>query len=275
MSSYSLAQGTLFAQIGIGRVIVMNKNQNDKFEVFRRIALNSAAGANMSQSAELALKLTSDYIGLEAATLMLFDQSLAVTLSVTHASSTTQRQRLSSLEEELFSTLRREKQLSSAYLSFDSEIPVHSFTMPLKYEGKTLGAVIGLQEGTRTIISEDNFIEALSAMLAIIYIATQSGSAGAPDRKLLEKEKLSGILETAVTVNHEVNNPLTAILGNVQLLLLKRDDLDDELRGKLKIVEDAAMKIKNVTQRLLLITKPKTKQYTDGTNMLDLSEDEE
>lgn len=252
----------------------MNKKQNDRFEVFRQIALKSATGVNLSQSAELALKLTSDYIGLEAATLMLFDQSFAITLSVTHASSTSQRQRLSSLEEELFSTLRREKQLSSAYLSFDSEVPVHSFTVPLKYGGKTLGAVIGLQEGERTIISEDEFIEALSALLAIIYVATNSDAAATPGKNLLEKEKLSGIMETAVTVNHEVNNPLTAILGNVQLLLLKRDDLDDELRAKLKIVEDAAMKIKDVTQRLLSIKSPKSKKYTNDTNMLDLSDDE-
>ena len=80
-------------------------------------------------------------------------------------------------------------------------------------------------------------------------------------------------MQTAVTVNHEINNPLTAILGNIQLLLMKRKDLDDELVSKLKTVEEAALKIKDVTQRLLRVTSARSIDYAEGTSMLDISDD--
>jgi len=138
-----------------------------------------------------------------------------------------------------------------------------------------MGAVIGLQEGEKTIVAEDIFLETLSAMLAIVYMAGQVEKGDYSLKDMVDKERLAAINETAITVNHEVNNPLTAILGNVQLLLLKRDDLDDDLKDKLKVIEQAAMNIKGVTQKLLRLTSPKTKEYTEGTSMLDLSDEEE
>jgi len=83
------------------------------------------------------------------------------------------------------------------------------------------------------------------------------------------------VQETAVTVNHEINNPLTAILGNVQLLLMKRRELDDELAAKLQIIETSALKIRDVTQRLLKIRSARSVDYAEGTSMLDLSDDDE
>jgi signal transduction histidine kinase len=78
-----------------------------------------------------------------------------------------------------------------------------------------------------------------------------------------------------VTVNHEVNNPLTAILGNIQLILHRKENLDEDTIKKLTIVEESALKIKDVTQRLLRVTSPRSVKYTDGTNMLDLSDEDE
>jgi signal transduction histidine kinase len=147
--------------------------------------------------------------------------------------------------------------------------------MPLLHKNKPFGAVVGLQQGKRTIIAEDVFLEALSSVLAISYAAQSKGGTDAVSQDLLDKERLAAIIETAVTVNHEVNNPLTAILGNVQLLLLKREDLDEELKNKLRTIEASAMKIKDVTQRLMRLTTPRTVEYSDGTKMVDISEDED
>ena len=90
----------------------------------------------------------------------------------------------------------------------------------------------------------------------------------------IEAERLGAIIETAVTVNHEINNPLTAILGNIQLLLMKKEDLDEETARKLRVVEQSALKIRDVTQRLLKITSAKSVTYVEGTSMLHLPEDE-
>jgi hypothetical protein len=41
------------------------------------------------------------------------------------------------------------------------------------------------------------------------------------------------------------------------------------------VIEESAMKIKDITQKLLRIKTVKSKEYTEGTRMLDLSDDED
>lgn len=253
----------------------MDKTSTDRFEILRRLALAGSRGENLTETSERALSLAAGLVGLSAAALFLWDDDFKVTVTVTHAESDLSRQRLVSLEEELFGSLRKDQNLVSAYMSFGGKTPYHSFTLPLQHGSKVFGAVIGLQEGKRTIISEDDFLEALSALLALTYAAEGIGKENVLAKETLDKERLSAIVETAVAVNHEVNNPLTAILGNVQLLLLKRDDLDKDLAAKLKTIEASALKIKDVTQRLMRITSPRSVEYSEGTKMLDLSSDED
>ncbi len=247
----------------------------DRFEILRQLALAGSRGEDLRLTSERALQQASDLVGLTAATLFLWDEDFKITVTVTHAQSDRSRQRLDSLEKELFAKLRQDKNLVSAYLSFGGETPYHSFTLPLRHGSSVFGAVIGLQEGEKTIVSEDDFLEALSALLALNYAAEGIGKGLVPTKETLDKERLSAIIETAVAVNHEVNNPLTAILGNVQLLLLKRNDLDEELRTKLKTIEASALKIKDVTQKLMRISSPRSVEYTEGTKMLDLSSDQD
>jgi signal transduction histidine kinase len=102
--------------------------------------------------------------------------------------------------------------------------------------------------------------------------AIAGGATGVAPKDLIEKERMAAINETAVTVNHEINNPLTAILGNVQLLLMHHKGLDDELRNKLNVIEASASKIRDVTQKLLRLTSSRTTEYSAGTSMIDLSD---
>ncbi len=251
------------------------EKSNNRFQILRQLAVAASGGEDLTQSSERALKQASELVGLTAAALFLWDEDFKPIVTVSHAASEADRERLVSLEQGLFGDLRQNQNLVSAYMSFGGEKPYHSFTLPLKHGSKIFGAVIGLQESERTIISEDDFLEALSALLALNYAAEGMGKGGAPAKEVLDKERLTAIVETAIAVNHEVNNPLTAILGNVQLLLLKRNDLDEELAAKLKTIEVSALKIKEVTQRLMHITSPRSVEYTEGTKMLDLSSDEE
>jgi len=91
------------------------------------------------------------------------------------------------------------------------------------------------------------------------------------DHKLIVKgERVAAILETAVAVNHEINNPLTAVLGNTQLLLLQQDQLPDDVIAKIKVIEKSALRIRKVTQKLMTIVEPVTTSYTNGLEMLDI-----
>ena len=89
-------------------------------------------------------------------------------------------------------------------------------------------------------------------------------------------ERLQAVKETAITVNHEVNNPLTTILGAAQMLLLSQDGLSDKVRGRLQLIEQEVKRIAKVTQRLKDLDELRTDDYiSDGPRMLDLGLDEE
>jgi len=253
----------------------MQDKNSQKYDVLRILAVAAASGEDLSKVAEDALVTVSKCVGLSAAALLIWDEQYNTVVTVAHAESETSRQRIADLEKELFAKLRRDKHLLSAYMSFGGQVPVHSFSLPLLHRDKPFGAVIGMQEGGKKFVAEDEFLEALASLLAVSFAAQGIDHISEIDQDLLDKERLAAIIETAVTVNHEVNNPLTAILGNVQLLLLKRDDLDDDLKQKLEIIESSAMKIKDVTQRLMRLTTPRSVEYSNGTRMVDISEEEE
>ncbi|MBU1689089.1 MAG: hypothetical protein KJ589_17235 [Proteobacteria bacterium] len=253
----------------------MNDQNVDKYEILRGLALAGQSRQGLTKAAEAALRQASELVGLQAAAVYLWDEGLKVTLTASHARTETSRERLVSLEEDLFQSLRKDSHVLSAYITIGGDIPLHSFTQPLRRGDHIFGAVVGIQEGERTIVYEDAFLEAFSALLSLNVVADGLSGDEASTLDDLNKARLSAVTETAVTVNHEINNPLTAILGNVQLLLLKRSDLDEELAAKLRTIETSALKIRDVTQRLLHITSFRSVPYADGTSMLDLSDDAE
>jgi signal transduction histidine kinase len=245
-----------------------NKNR-DRYEILRQLAVAGASGAELERTVRLALGQAAELVGLQAAAVYLWDEQMAVTLSVAWAGSDADEDRLAALEEDLLRDLRRKNDLLSAYMSFGGEAPCHSFTLPLRHGNTVFGAVIGLQQGERTLVDEDVFLEALCAAITLHVVA--GGGVESMPRDRLDQERLTAIIETAVTVNHEVNNPLTAILGNVQLLLMKRDDLDPDIKRKLEVIEESASKIRDVTQKMLRLTSARSVDYIPGTSMIDLS----
>jgi DNA-binding response OmpR family regulator len=82
---------------------------------------------------------------------------------------------------------------------------------------------------------------------------------------------LAGIGETAIAIQHEVNNPLTALLGNVALLE------DDTMTGAdkaqcLRTIAEQAVRIGAVVRRLSTLRDPRSVEYIRGSRMIDLSE---
>lgn len=253
----------------------MQNQTPDRYDILRQLAVAGARGEAIQPTAEMALHMATNVVGLEAASLYLWDEKFSVTLAVSYGHTDAARETLATIEKNLFSYLRKEQRLLSAYMTFEGNPPLQSFTHPVRFGTKTLGAVVGIQQGERTLVSEDLFIEALSAAISLCVVTTGLQSATSLSKEQVAKERLGAVQETAVTVNHEINNPLTAILGNVQLLLMKRKELDDELANKLKIIEISALKIRDVTQRLLKIRSVRSVDYADGTAMLDLSDEDE
>ena len=251
----------------------MKSTEQEKLQLINRLAIASADREDLNQYAQWLLDSSAQLVGLTAASMFLWDDKMKPTVSVSFAAEETSQKKLLSAEAELFQSLRLEKNLMSAFMSFGGEKPYHLFTIPLRHGGKLFGALIGIQEGTLRPEIDSSFLETLTSILALSLAAEQSALKPASSKASIEKARLTAITDTAVTVNHEVNNPLTAILGNVQLLLAKQENLNPDTINKLKVVEESALKIKDVTQKLLKLTRSRTVEYTDGAKMLDLSDE--
>jgi hypothetical protein len=89
-------------------------------------------------------------------------------------------------------------------------------------------------------------------------------------KKLVNSERVAAITETTVTINHEINNPLTAILGNTQLLLMSKDKLPADIVAKLETIERSAVKIRETTAKLMSIIDPVISPYASGLEMIDI-----
>ncbi|MCF7800551.1 MAG: GAF domain-containing protein [Candidatus Marinimicrobia bacterium] len=93
--------------------------------------------------------------------------------------------------------------------------------------------------------------------------------------ELVESERMAAIGEITVTVNHEINNPLTSIIGNAELLQLK---LDKQINGKsavkdhLEIILAQAYRIRSITYQLKKIETSLSDDYCDDIQMTRLAE---
>jgi DNA-binding response OmpR family regulator len=94
----------------------------------------------------------------------------------------------------------------------------------------------------------------------------------AAEQALTQARFLAGIGETAIAIQHEVNNPLTALLGAVALIQHKLV-AEDEVPDTLEIIAEQAERIGQVVKRLGGLREPKSVEYLAGKQMIDLSPD--
>ena len=87
--------------------------------------------------------------------------------------------------------------------------------------------------------------------------------------KLLVSEKQALIAELAGTTAHELNQPLTSVMGYTELLL-KRLPEGDGNRRAVEIVLREAERMADIVRKIGKITKYETKAYVGTTTILDL-----
>jgi signal transduction histidine kinase len=92
----------------------------------------------------------------------------------------------------------------------------------------------------------------------------------AVQKSRIDSEKLEAVRQLAVSINHEINNPLSVIVGNIQCLLFTNKDLDKKVVERLKTVEEESLKIAQINRRLLKIEDLVSETYIGSGNKIKM-----
>ena len=91
------------------------------------------------------------------------------------------------------------------------------------------------------------------------------------DQELAHARWLAGIGETTLALQHELNNPLFALLGHAELFA-NDPGSSQQQRDDIAVIVQQARRVAAVVKRLAMLREPRSVTYVDKTRMLDLSE---
>ncbi len=245
-----------------------------RFRALSSLAVEAAGGAAPDQLLERAVADAVGVAGLRAGAIRIFGEG-DVDLINAMAGEEAGRARLSELERTLLADLRRNYAVKSLFMTLDLDGPSGLFSYPLRSGNAVIGSISGIAKGERNLAVEEEFVAGLAALVVLIgrrgesWAAQESPAKKAVSSRMEAKIKNAAVHETAAAVNHEINNPLMAVVGNLELLLRRSDQFDSDSLGKLEKVREAAERIRTVVQNLMRIRDARSIDYPGGS-MLDI-----
>jgi two-component system, NtrC family, sensor kinase len=128
-----------------------------------------------------------------------------------------------------------------------------------------------LDAGADEYVTKPSSPENLRARLEIASRRiVQDRARRAAEAELARARWLAGIGETTIALEHEINNPLSALLGHAELLLMETGLTEDQ-REQLEVIREQAARIADVVRRLARLKNPQSVEYLAGARMIDLS----
>ena len=106
----------------------------------------------------------------------------------------------------------------------------------------------------------------ISLSLGYLTVVTKEMKA---EEERLERERLQVLLEMAGAVCHELNQPMQALSGYSENLVLNVKK-DDPLFSKLKKIMELTLAMGDITGKLMKITRYETKDYVQGIKIIDI-----
>jgi PAS domain S-box-containing protein len=109
--------------------------------------------------------------------------------------------------------------------------------------------------------------EVLMGFAVIVHDITESIEL---ERERAARERMTGVIEMAGAVAHEINQPLTTISGHAQLLLMDAEGRDEKICRRARIIFDQVQILGNLTKKIANITSYETKEYGKNLRIVDI-----
>ncbi len=87
--------------------------------------------------------------------------------------------------------------------------------------------------------------------------------------QLIATEKRAAAIEVAGAAAHELNQPLTAVMGSLEMLEL-RADLPEDVHRRVERAYEQLERMADIVRRLAETTRPRSRGYVGQTRILDL-----
>jgi len=154
--------------------------------------------------------------------------------------------------------------------------------VPLMNDGRFLGAfeiyydITDRRKQLNRLLSQSStitFMFASGLLIAIILILYQENVSMKKRRQLVEerlqRERLEGVIEMAGAACHELNQPLQTLFGYSELLLRSLPE-KSPLFGKIEEIKKSIDQLGKITHKIMHITRYETKEYIEGTKIIDI-----
>ena len=136
------------------------------------------------------------------------------------------------------------------------------YVLLLTTKGQKEDIITGLQAGADDYVTKPWEPDELQARLQVGTRIIEL------QEKFVESERLRALAQTAGAAAHEINQPLTVIMGNAELLMMTMDE-DDPNRVQIETFRKAGKRISEIVTKMASIQQYVTKPYVKGKDIVD------
>jgi PAS domain S-box-containing protein len=149
----------------------------------------------------------------------------------------------------------------------------HSFLgIPISLGNEVIGVIWFLSYNERQFSEKEvRFLTTLGDQIAVaVAKAKMMREIESAQEQLVQSEKMASIGRLVSSIAHEINNPLTPIIGYSRRLL-ERDGLDKRERDALRIIHNSAQRVARIIEKLLSFSRKSlpVRSYEDINSLIE------
>jgi len=144
-------------------------------------------------------------------------------------------------------------------------IPVIMITAKREMGDKVHGMGVGANDYITKPFNPEELLARVQAQLRIRELEKENAA----------KKELEAVLKMSISLQHEINNPLTGVIGNLELLREREEMTDDEVDQAIEEVLSLALRIKDIIRQMGRISRVVSSRYIEGSEMIDIGKSAE